>query len=379
MQIPDKPLTHRMFAIFDRNASGEVDFGEFLTAVWTFCIFTRASLASLAFNLMDTDGSGSIEATEVAALIRELADDPSYQVSTESLVEGKTPNPANEAKEADGEQKEAEADAFVPKLRISEEMFLAFALRHPAVTVPALELQKKLRSAIGGDAFWEGAALRRGGGEDQGTVAQEIALAKTFAAHAETSKASGSTPKGSAGTATVHPETVFSALNRISSGGVALTEMDTAAAQEASASHSRIAGNVSAAAIATALASGLAAVVEMRAHKHAPSKKKNTGESEPPITPPSFMPHTGQLHATHSRITAPVVSSLLPFSLPSPPLSQRPPSAPLPPRPSGRRRRTSTGSRRSVRPPQRRRHSRRRTRTTCPRIPSRPVAPSPRN
>jgi Ca2+-binding EF-hand superfamily protein len=302
-----------MFSVFDRNASGEVDFGEFCTALTAFCTFTRASLAGLAFHLLDSNNSGSIDAVEVMELIRELADDPHFSIDAKELlsdvarsvrsinteavsqassvsVEG-----GGDSREETKKESTTETTTTTPptKIKITEKMFLAFALKNPAVTLPALRLQQQLREAIGGEPFWEETSLRRAKKAEEKAAAQEvnetikaprgmshyeeIARSKRFAANAESSFHLAR-HAGNMNSASIHPDSLVGALKLISSGSVTADDIDEVNAEEAHHNYTVIVGNISAARIAHALVAGLDSVVKLRAGKYASSRKKNPPE-----------------------------------------------------------------------------------------------------
>lgn len=279
--------------------------------------------------MMDADGSGSIDAAEVKTLIKELADDPAYAVDAKAVLAAARESRSAEDK-ADQQEQAATATAAeaapvaggdAPKVdgdaadeqhqQITEEAFLAFALAHPAVTLPALRLQKQLREAIGGEAFWETASLRRGNGAATAVdaaaaataipkdtaAAMEMARARSFAAAAEASEcgkspmpaaaAAGPGEDATAPPAPVHgpatgaagQENIVSALARIRSGRVAAADMDVARGAEASSRFHTLVGSVTERTLA-GLASGVDMVVGGRAGKYAASRKKNSRECQ---------------------------------------------------------------------------------------------------
>lgn len=64
-------FSEKAFVVMDKDGSGEVDFLEFVLAVWNYCSFSHSSLVRFAFDLYDLDGSGEIERAEAAQCIRE--------------------------------------------------------------------------------------------------------------------------------------------------------------------------------------------------------------------------------------------------------------------------------------------------------------------
>lgn len=43
------PFTKRVFSIFDDDESGEIDFGEFVLALWNYCTLSKVSLGNDKF------------------------------------------------------------------------------------------------------------------------------------------------------------------------------------------------------------------------------------------------------------------------------------------------------------------------------------------
>ena len=109
---------------------GEVDFGEFVAVVWNFCTYTPYTLVSLIFDMYDDDGSGSLDFAEVQKLVRELygiqsgIDEPRLLAALESLSGG---------------------GIFDRSRPIHRDRFETFAIEHPAVVRPALDMQADVR------------------------------------------------------------------------------------------------------------------------------------------------------------------------------------------------------------------------------------------
>ena len=47
-----------VFRLLDKDRSNELDFTEYLIAIWNFCSLNKDSLAAFTFQIFDTDGSG---------------------------------------------------------------------------------------------------------------------------------------------------------------------------------------------------------------------------------------------------------------------------------------------------------------------------------
>lgn len=59
-----------MLQAADTDGSGEIDYTEFLAATIDPKIFMREDYLKTAFNMFDKDGSGKIDAKEIAILLK---------------------------------------------------------------------------------------------------------------------------------------------------------------------------------------------------------------------------------------------------------------------------------------------------------------------
>ena len=66
LQLTDSELD-KLFALFDRDRSGHITFDEFLQQVRGEMTDQRRELVGLAFDILDSDGSGVVDANEIAA------------------------------------------------------------------------------------------------------------------------------------------------------------------------------------------------------------------------------------------------------------------------------------------------------------------------
>ena len=61
----DLEKLYKLFQAIDKDGSGEIDFREFVVALWNYCTMGKSALTIFAFDLYDLDGSGEIELDEV--------------------------------------------------------------------------------------------------------------------------------------------------------------------------------------------------------------------------------------------------------------------------------------------------------------------------
>ena len=67
LAIEDAPFAARVFALLDANANARIEFGEFLTAAFLLDKGSREARADFLFRVVDADGSGSLERSELYA------------------------------------------------------------------------------------------------------------------------------------------------------------------------------------------------------------------------------------------------------------------------------------------------------------------------
>ena len=72
LRMENDEFMRRTFAVFDNDNSGEIDFGEFVIALWNYCTESKQSLILFAFDLYDEDGSGVISRSEFKRLLSDI-------------------------------------------------------------------------------------------------------------------------------------------------------------------------------------------------------------------------------------------------------------------------------------------------------------------
>jgi len=166
-------ITKRIFAMLDRNNSGEVDFGEWLASIWIYLSYSRMSLIGLAFQLIDLDGNKTIDDDETIEYIKDMAASGMAKdrlVDWNALiVEWKTAvNVSNSIIYTDEEMRRAKKKGKA----ITEDIFSRYALKNPVILYGALHIQEVMREKIGGKNFWLKATERRAGKSEVEQVQQ---------------------------------------------------------------------------------------------------------------------------------------------------------------------------------------------------------------
>eukprot|EP00941_MAST-03F_sp_MAST-3F-sp1_P000264 g264.t1 len=131
------PLCKRYFAAFDLDGSGQIDFREFVTAMWNMCAnCDDTGLINFAFDVYDEDGSGTLDKNEVLKLIDEAYGGKKNM--TGRVIEVLTTLDFDERVE---EMNKRQFESFVQKQR--------------SVFYPLFTLAKELKKKVCGEVFWK--------------------------------------------------------------------------------------------------------------------------------------------------------------------------------------------------------------------------------
>jgi Ca2+-binding EF-hand superfamily protein len=141
-RLDESKFTNRAFFLFDKDATGEIDFEEFVLAVWNFCTIEGDDLVRFCFNLYDSDGGGTLDSEELKELVQ-------------AVLGPKIDHDGKKAKEL------MEDLALDANGEANVKAFREFARRKPDALEPCYVLQRRLRARIVGDAFWMSLARKR--------------------------------------------------------------------------------------------------------------------------------------------------------------------------------------------------------------------------
>jgi Ca2+-binding EF-hand superfamily protein len=72
IDVERTPFTERVFAVFDEDNSGKIDFNEFVLSLWNYCTLSRVTLGMFAFDLYDRDSSGVLEPDDINKMCRDI-------------------------------------------------------------------------------------------------------------------------------------------------------------------------------------------------------------------------------------------------------------------------------------------------------------------
>ena len=140
-RLDQTKFTDRAFFLFDKDGTGEIDFEEFVLAVWNFCTVEADDFVRFTFNLYDLDGGGTLDTEEIKELV--------------AAVLGQVDQEGKKAQELLGYLKlDKNGEANIKSFRELVKM-------KPEVLEPAYVLQRRLRARIVGEAFWRSLARKR--------------------------------------------------------------------------------------------------------------------------------------------------------------------------------------------------------------------------
>lgn len=130
-------FSERLFGILDLDASGFLDFREFLIGVWNVCTYDAPLFTKFAFSIFDVENKGSLEMAECDALLRMV-----YNVrkADSTLLKKIDIN-------GDG--------------AISLDEFQKLVQVHNYLLQPAFDIQRALRLRVCGVRYWESEMRRR--------------------------------------------------------------------------------------------------------------------------------------------------------------------------------------------------------------------------
>jgi len=154
------PFATQLFTLIDENASGEIDFNEFLVGLWNICTFDEESMLRFAFDLVDADGSGFVDADEMEGMIKGVHGskyDKKLFLHTKKVLKQYDANGDNQ---------------------FSFDEFKKCHKKLPLLFMPAFSLMNKMQTEFYGHDFWKSAAKARNRDRKAQRVRDFLALNK---------------------------------------------------------------------------------------------------------------------------------------------------------------------------------------------------------
>ena len=130
-------LCDGVFELLDADVKSDIDFGRFMQAVTTYCLFEPEEILRFCFFVFDRDKTGFLEANDVQLLFRIL-----HRVPAHEDLRGNLRNALNKMDTSkDG--------------KVDFQDFKALYERFPALFDPAFRLQTKMMRKTMGKTWWD--------------------------------------------------------------------------------------------------------------------------------------------------------------------------------------------------------------------------------
>jgi len=139
--LPPTPFTDRLFALFDNDGSGGVDFKEFVVTLWNLCTFSKHGLKTCVFRMFDTDESGLLDSSEILDMLKAIWG----RQYSDSRV-------ARRVAKRLGDYKGT----------LNVQQFRVFVSKYTAIITPIERIRDILRQNVLGESYWKEAANKRG-------------------------------------------------------------------------------------------------------------------------------------------------------------------------------------------------------------------------
>jgi serine/threonine-protein phosphatase 2B regulatory subunit len=134
------PFIERAFGIMDSDGTGELDFREWVIAMWHFATLGHDDLAGFMFDLYDLDGSDGVSVSELERALKDAYGNKAAGRNVQKILV--------KAAKRDGSMSRKE---FVETIKSKSEMLY-----------PAVQAQTQVRRVLLGERFWDARQAERG-------------------------------------------------------------------------------------------------------------------------------------------------------------------------------------------------------------------------
>ncbi len=130
-------ITDGILEILDIQHEGEINFGEFLSMVVTFCMFEKYDVIKYCFYLFDQDKAGFFLVEDLKSLMNAL-----HNIIAPDKVKG-------------NQKLSWRLMEFRSDNKIEFEEFMGLTQKFPQVFMPVFRLQQQMRRGFMGENWWE--------------------------------------------------------------------------------------------------------------------------------------------------------------------------------------------------------------------------------
>jgi hypothetical protein len=80
LKLERSNFSEKAFLLFDYDKSGELDFEEFVLAIYNYCTLSYQTLQQFVFELYDTNRNGELGSDEVIVIIKDIYGNKKIQI-----------------------------------------------------------------------------------------------------------------------------------------------------------------------------------------------------------------------------------------------------------------------------------------------------------
>lgn len=135
LRVKNNPFLRRVFLLFDLDHTSNLDFGQFVLAMWNYCINPQSTLLYFSFQIYDLDEDGILSKEDARRMFLEIygANDKvnEYMKKLDSLLGG------------------------IEGSTVSFTGLQTLSLTYPSLLLPAYNLQVLIQRRLLGEVMWK--------------------------------------------------------------------------------------------------------------------------------------------------------------------------------------------------------------------------------